>query len=98
MTSKKPPGFPQGAFPISKASELAVDPEILRRAFTIAAANEFKLHALPLVQAVQPGFFNSRDVHKRIGAAAFHLNEAKSLGSIEPFNSSGLQLSQPLFR
>jgi hypothetical protein len=65
--------------------------QILSRALAVLTADQLVLDPVTLVQIVEPGPLDGRDVHESVGPAAVRLDKPISLGSIEPLHSSGIQ-------
>jgi hypothetical protein len=58
--------------------------QILSRALAVLAADQIVLDPITLVQIIEPGPLDGRDVHESVGPAALRLDKTKSLGGIEP--------------
>jgi hypothetical protein len=67
------------------------DFQILGRALAVLTADQLILDPVSLVQIVEPGPLDGRDVHENVGRAALRLDKSISFGSIEPLHSSGIQ-------
>ena len=59
--------------------------QILSRTLAVLAADQLVLDPITLVQIVEPGPLDGRDVHESVGTAALRLDEPISL------HSSGIQ-------
>src|SRR5262249_36499422 len=68
--------------------------EILRRRLA-AVADQFELHALPLVERREAGTLNRRDVHEHILPAVRGLDETVALGRVEPLDRSACHDRSP---
>src|SRR4029079_5592311 len=53
-------------------------------------------HALSLREAAQPCPLDRRDVNEHVRTAAFGLNEAVTLGGVEPFDFANRHLNSPM--
>src|SRR5919106_85785 len=88
---RKAPESPQGSnfslILIASGSEL----QVLSRALAVLAADELVLDPVTLVQTVESGPLDGRDVHESVGTTALRLDKPKSFGSIEPLHSSSIQ-------
>ena len=67
------------------------DLQVLSRALAVLTSDQLVLDPGALVQSVEPGPFDRRDVDEYVGRAALRLDESISLGSVEPLHSSSIQ-------
>src|SRR5712691_11053181 len=68
--------------------ERLADFEVFRR-FLPAVAHDFILNGLPLVEGAQSRALDRGNVHEYVLAAALRLNEAITLGRVEPLHGTG---------
>ena len=61
-----------------------------RRLTATAIGHDIEGHFLAFVETIQPGPLDCADVHGHIIAALIRLDEAETLGAVEPFHGSCL--------
>ena len=64
------------------------DDQIFGGHFAVTSRNQLKLDLLAFVETGKSGAFNGTDVHERILGAVLGLDETKTLGRVEPFDST----------
>src|SRR4051812_34768179 len=99
MRIRKTPGLRQGLRltrdrPSADVESRLTDLEILRGGLA-AVGDELVLDNLPLVQAVQPGTLDRRDVHEHVLVAAIWLDEPVAFGRVEPLDGAFLHRRSP---
>ena len=90
---------PAGAVSFSDAgepTELILSDSQIFGGRLATVAHFFVAHLGTLIEAAQSRFFDGRDVHEDILAAAVGLNESISLGRVEPFHSTCRHVRSPL--
>src|SRR6202035_5775572 len=84
------------AFEMRRASKTLADSEIFRGCFS-AVFLLFIAHLGTFIEGAQAGFFDGRNVHEHILAAAVGLNESKTFGRIKPLHRPCRHVRTPIF-
>ena len=77
-----------GAWQTHPVFELTDNRNVFSRHFAVPTGNKLKLHFLSLVQTCKARSFHSTYVHECVFRIVVLFNKTKTLGWVEPFNST----------